>query len=101
MCATAIPGKGDSARISGVPRPISSFVGRETEASTLSRLLEYSDVRLITFTGPGGVGKTRLALETVATRNSVGNVPVDVVPLASIRDYRLVIGSIARAIGVP
>src|SRR5688500_15217089 len=96
-----MPGEGNSARIGGVSRPISSFVGRETEAATLSRILEYGDVRLITFTGPGGVGKTRLALETVANRKSVGNVPVDVVPLAAIRDHLLVVRSIARAIGVP
>jgi predicted ATPase/DNA-binding CsgD family transcriptional regulator len=96
-----MPGERESEWIGQVPRPISSFVGRETEAATLSRLLESGDVRLITVTGPGGVGKTRLALETVASRKSAGNVPVDVVPLASIRDYRLVIRSIARAIGVP
>jgi predicted ATPase/DNA-binding CsgD family transcriptional regulator len=101
MCATAMPDEGSPGRIGRVPRPISSFVGRETESATLSRLLESSDVRLITFTGPGGVGKTRLALETVAGRESVGSVPVDVVPLASIRDYQLVIRSIARAIGIP
>jgi len=101
MSEAVMPGEGNSGRIGGVSRPISSFVGRETEAATLSRLLEYGDVRLITFTGPGGVGKTRLALETVASRKSVSDVLVDVVPLASIRDYRLVIRTIARAIGVP
>jgi predicted ATPase len=96
-----MPSHGNSGRVGQVSRPISSFVGREVEAATLSRLLESGDVRLITFTGPGGVGKTRLALETVAGRKSAGDLPVDVVSLASIRDYRLVIGSIARAIGVP
>src|SRR5437868_9031759 len=41
--------------------PLSSFVGRERELSDVTRLL--ADVRLLTLTGPGGVGKTRLALE--------------------------------------
>jgi predicted ATPase/DNA-binding CsgD family transcriptional regulator len=97
----AMPGEDYSVRIGQVPRPISSFVGREAEAATLSRLLDLGDARLITFTGPGGVGKTRLALESVANRKTAGDVPVDVIPLASIRDHRLVIRGIARAIGVP
>ena len=93
--------EGSSEETGPISRPISSFVGRETEAATLSRLLELGEVRLITFTGPGGVGKTRLALETVANHKAAGSDPVDVVPLASIRDHRLVVRSIARAIGVP
>ncbi|MEA3217260.1 MAG: hypothetical protein QOJ19_3416, partial [Acidimicrobiia bacterium] len=44
-----------------LPRPVSSFVGREHDLEVLNRLL--SESRLITLTGPGGVGKTRLALE--------------------------------------
>ena len=101
MREATMPGDGNPGPIAPVSRPISSFVGRETEAATLSRLLDGGDARLITFTGPGGVGKTRLALETAASRRRAGDVPVDIVPLASIRDHRLVFGSIARAIGVP
>ncbi|MEZ0111144.1 putative ATPase/DNA-binding SARP family transcriptional activator [Catenulispora sp. EB89] len=47
-----------------LPRPLTSFVGRDAEVGTISRLLE--DSALVTLTGPGGTGKTRLALETAA-----------------------------------
>jgi MoxR-like ATPase len=45
----------------GIWTPLTSFVGRENDAAELTRLLE--DSRLVTVTGPGGVGKTRLAAE--------------------------------------
>jgi DNA-binding SARP family transcriptional activator len=48
---------------SNLPQPATRLVGRERELSALARLMDDADVRLITLTGPGGVGKTRLLLE--------------------------------------
>src|SRR5215218_5961452 len=47
-----------------LPTPLTALVGRERETTTLTDLLCRPEVRLVTLTGPGGVGKTRLALET-------------------------------------
>ena len=51
----------------GVPAQLTSFTGRERE---LARLVEVADARLVTITGPGGIGKTRLAVESVLARRS-------------------------------
>ncbi|MFT4037353.1 MAG: LuxR C-terminal-related transcriptional regulator [Thermomicrobiales bacterium] len=83
-----------------LPAPLSLFIGRDTERDDLRRLLERDDVRLITLTGPGGVGKTRLALRVareLAPRFPDG---VAFVPLAPIRDASLVSTTIAQALGV-
>ena len=55
-----LPGGRDSRRRHNVPAEISTFIGRETELAEVMRLLGGS--RLLTLTGPGGAGKTRLAL---------------------------------------
>src|SRR5438477_2405375 len=49
--------------VSALPSSTSSFVGRQAELTHLRRLLRRRDIRLVTLTGPGGVGKTRLSLE--------------------------------------
>ncbi|HEX6543265.1 MAG TPA: hypothetical protein VF040_16030 [Ktedonobacterales bacterium] len=51
-------------RTTNVPAGVSSFIGRERELEEIARLLRLH--RLVTLTGPGGTGKTRLALHAVA-----------------------------------
>src|SRR5579872_3889408 len=54
-------------RLSNMPVQRTSFIGRERELADLRQLLSCNDVRLVTLTGPGGIGKTRLALQMVST----------------------------------
>jgi predicted ATPase/DNA-binding CsgD family transcriptional regulator len=81
-----------------LPAPITSFVGRDREIGRLTELL--SSTRLLTLTGVGGVGKTRLALELAATL--VGAYPdgVRLADLAQIADPSLVPQALARAVGI-
>jgi predicted ATPase/class 3 adenylate cyclase len=74
------------------------LVGRADALMRVEALLATSDVRLVTVTGPGGAGKSRLALE-VAARAAVER-PVHLVGLAPVPDADLVPGAIARAVGV-
>jgi hypothetical protein len=53
----------ESAAREGLPRPLSRLIGRESELAAIQARLESSSVRLLTLMGPGGVGKSRLALE--------------------------------------
>ena len=81
-----------------LPRPASSFVGREAElAQVLSRI--ESGARLITLSGPGGSGKTRLALEAVSTLVPQYKAGVFWVGLASLRDPALVTETISQTLG--
>jgi predicted ATPase/DNA-binding CsgD family transcriptional regulator len=84
-----------------IPSPLTSFVGREREIEAVCALLAGAAVRLVTLTGPGGVGKTRLALR-VAERAAPG-FPDGVwfVQLAPVRHPELVATAIAEALGHP
>jgi predicted ATPase len=76
-------------------------VGRRLEVASVAALLQREDVRLVTLTGPGGTGKTRLGLaaaEEVGREIREGAVFVD---LAAIRDEALLAPTIAQALGVP
>jgi len=80
-----------------LPRPASSFVGREKEVAEVRALLRHS--RLVTLTGPGGSGKTRMSIE--AASEEVGEFKHGVywIGLATIRDPALVVPEIAKVIG--
>jgi predicted ATPase/transcriptional regulator with XRE-family HTH domain len=83
-----------------VPRASGELVGRRREITATTALLLQPDVRLLTLTGPGGVGKTQLALaaaDLVLEAFPQGAVFID---LAPINDPRLVLATIARALGV-
>lgn len=82
-----------------IPTPPAPMLGRAAELSHVSALLELPTTRLVTLTGPGGVGKTRLALE-VAQRLHASRREVVVVELAGIRRVDLVVPTIARALGL-
>ena len=82
----------------GLPRPLTSFIGRERELAQARRLLAGS--YLVTLTGPGGSGKTRLCIALAA--EVAGDYPDGVyfVPLAPVRDPDLVPSTIAQSLGL-
>jgi predicted ATPase/DNA-binding SARP family transcriptional activator len=83
-----------------LPAPPSRLIGRETELEEIVALLGQPHARLLTLIGPGGVGKTRLAL---AVASELANELADgvcFVSLAAVRELELVIPAIARALGI-
>jgi predicted ATPase len=83
-----------------LPVPATPLVDREQEAATVVDLVAHQRVRLITFTGPGGVGKTRLAVAAASRLASGFPDGVRFVDLASVRAPDLVPAAIAAALGL-
>ncbi|MGY1773192.1 BTAD domain-containing putative transcriptional regulator [Blastococcus sp. SYSU D00813] len=83
--------------IAPLPVPLTAFVGREEELATLAPAL--AGQRLVTLVGPGGSGKTRLALEA-ARRRPAGAPPAALVELAGVEDPELVAAEVATVLGV-
>jgi class 3 adenylate cyclase len=81
-----------------LPRPASSFVGRDKEVEEVASLLQ-DGARLLTLTGPGGSGKTRLAIEAAATLVPEFKAGVFWVSLAPLRDPALVAETIGQTLG--
>jgi predicted ATPase len=95
--SSAVDTDGRSER--SLPLTSTSLIGREHDISEVSELLQKPEVRLVTLTGPGGIGKTRLAIavgEQLDDRYPHGT---EFVPLAAIAQPELVLPRIANAVG--
>ena len=82
-----------------LPVPATAFLGREAEVAEIAGLLARNGMRLVTLIGPGGTGKTRLALQAAASAADTYPGGVWWVPLAPLRDPVLVLESAAKALG--
>lgn len=81
-----------------LPRGIGTFVGREAERAELAELLARPECRLITVTGPGGIGKSRLALQVAEEQRGLFAHGVAFVPLAAVTHSAAVALAIAHAL---
>ena len=82
-----------------LPTQLTTFLGRQRELQDAQELLESA--RLLTLTGPGGTGKTRLSLQLAADATERFHDGVYFVPLGTIGDSALVLPTIAQALGIP
>jgi predicted ATPase len=87
-------------RPQNLPTQATPFLGREREVAEVVVLLRSAAARLVTLTGPGGTGKTRLALQAAAELLDAFPDGVFFVPLAALRDPELVPSAIANALGL-
>lgn len=81
-----------------LPAALTTFIGRRRDIAEIRRLL--GSARLLTLTGPGGIGKTRLALEAAAAAGDAFPDGVWLVDLAPVLDPKAVVGAAAAALGV-
>jgi predicted ATPase/DNA-binding XRE family transcriptional regulator len=94
----AVPLRPETSSRHNLPEEATSFIGRAAEVAMLKDLLQRPQVRLVTLTGPGGSGKTRLALRTAAHLLGEFTDGVFFVSLAALTDARVVPSAIAAAL---
>jgi predicted ATPase len=93
----AVPAFGSA---TSLPTPLTALRGRDEAIRTVSKLMRRDEVRLLTLTGPGGVGKTRLALAVAASLTESFPDGVAFVPLANVTDVNLVLSVLAQSTGL-
>jgi predicted ATPase len=94
------PGRQAELRQANIPVQRTVFVGREKEIAAAKELLLSKDVRLLTITGPGGIGKTRLGLEIASALQEYFPGGVHFVPLSPLRDPGLIAALIVQTLGI-
>lgn len=96
-----VPGAGASPSLlpAALPHPMTDLLGRADEVAEVERLLASGE-RLVTLVGPGGIGKTRIAVETARRVLGRGEAPVAFVPLENVDDPAAVLAAVATALGV-
>jgi predicted ATPase/class 3 adenylate cyclase len=87
-------------RPNNLPTQTSEFLGREAQLSSIRDLLDSAGVRLLTLTGPGGIGKTRLALQGAADQIDRFENGVYFVDLSPVRDPEAAFEAVIRAVGL-
>ncbi|NOK83936.1 MAG: hypothetical protein GFH27_549309n63 [Chloroflexi bacterium AL-W] len=85
---------------SNLPAPRTTLIGRNTDVQQVCQLLTQSEVRLVTLTGHGGVGKTRLALQVAAQIQNIFLHGVWFIDLTTVTDPTMVISTIAQTLGI-
>ncbi len=83
-----------------LPRVLTSFVGRATEVAQLRTRLGQEEIRLITIAGPGGIGKSRLAIQIAQSCQELFHDGIHFVPLASVQQGTAIPAAILNALGV-
>ena len=94
------PAVGPQAPLAGLPGSLTALIGRERELAVTRTLLTSPATRLLTLTGPGGIGKTRLALAVAAAAADGFPGGIRFVPLAALRDPARVLAAVAEACDV-
>jgi predicted ATPase/DNA-binding CsgD family transcriptional regulator len=87
-------------RPNNLPIQFTQLIGREQEVAAVQNLLQREDVRLVTLTGPGGTGKTRLGLQVAAELSDLFADGVYFVNLAALSDAEFVVPTIAQTLGL-
>jgi predicted ATPase/serine/threonine protein kinase len=94
------PLKRAGTRPANIPAQRTGFVGREREVAAAKELLLRQDVRLVTVTGPGGIGKTRLVVEVAGALGENFPGGTHFVPLSAVSDPNLIASAIVQTLGI-